>query len=156
MKNKIEYLDYTFSDVKIASGSMGQECSLPISSIGIDTLEIEVKCQDPSIINFVQNTPITYFHRSRQMGMFYVQSITRIGPERYTIYGISSVGRLDQRQHYGGIYNGENDCLGHLWQYPFYNQKLPCKDQALWLAPHSLCTREPRSSPFCRWSQSLH
>lgn len=107
MRNRVEYLSYVFTDVKISKGSLGQECSLPISSIGIDTLEIEVKCQDPSIINFVQNTPITYFHRSRQMGMFYVQSITRIGPDRYTIYGISSVGRLDQRQHYGGIYTGE-------------------------------------------------
>lgn len=107
MRNRVEYLSYVFTDVKISKGSLGQECSLPISSIGIDTLEIEVKCQDPSIINFVQNTPITYFHQSRQMGIFYVQSITRIGPDRYTIYGISSVGRLDQRQHYGGIYTGE-------------------------------------------------
>lgn len=107
MRNRIEYLDFAFTDVKIASGSMGMECSLPISSIGIDTLEVDVKCLDPSITNFVQNTPITYFHRGRQMGVFYVQTITRIGPERYTIYGISSVGRLDQFQHYGGIYTGE-------------------------------------------------
>lgn len=107
MRNRIEYLDFAFTDVKIANGSLGMECSLPISSIGIDTLEVDVKCLDPSITNFVQNTPITYFHRGRQMGVFYVQTITRIGPERYTIYGISSVGRLDQRQHYGGIYTGE-------------------------------------------------
>lgn len=107
MRNRIEYLGYDFTDVKIVSGSFGQETSLAASSLGIDTLQADVKCTDPSITAFVQNTPIRYFHRERQMGVFYVQSITRIGPDRYTIYGISAVGLLDQWQHYGGIYTGQ-------------------------------------------------
>lgn len=107
MRNRIKYLDYAFTDVKIAAGAFGQETSLAVSSLGIDTLQADVKCSDPSITDFVQNTPIYYFHRERQMGVFYVQSITRIGPNRYTIYGISAVGLLDQWQHYGGIYTGQ-------------------------------------------------
>ena len=107
MRNQIVYLDYTFTDVKITAGSLGLECSLPSSSIGIDTLEATVKCDDPTIINFVQNTPMTYFYRGQQKGVFYLQSVTREGPDRYTLSGVSAMGLLSQMEHKGGLYTGE-------------------------------------------------
>ena len=107
MRNQIVYLDYTFTDVQISAGSLGLECSLPSSSIGIDTLEATVKCSDPSIIAFVQNTPMTYFYRGQQKGVFYLQSVTREGPDRYTLSGVSAMGLLSQMEHKGGLYSGE-------------------------------------------------
>lgn len=107
MRNRITYLGWTFEDTQIESGTLALEESLDIRTLGTDTFEVAVKCADASITGFAQNTPVTYFRNSSQLGVFYVQSITRAGVDLYTISAISSVGRLAQRQHYGGIYTGQ-------------------------------------------------
>lgn len=106
MRNQITYLDYSFADVKISKATIGAEQSLPMSTLGIDTLEADVKCTDASIVIFTQNTPINVYRRGRHRGIYFLQDITRIGPDRYTLSAISSVGRLEQSLYYGGVYNG--------------------------------------------------
>lgn len=107
VKNKIVYGQWVFSDVKIASGNENREQSLDGTSLAIDTLEVEVKCADPSITQFVQNAPMTFFHRDRQRGIYYLQSVERVSPDHYVLFGITALGLLSQRKHKGGIYTGQ-------------------------------------------------
>lgn len=106
MSNIVTYLGQTYNDVKISRGTITTEMSLPISSLGIDTLEIELR-STTDLTDFEQNTPVIYFHNGKQIGVFFVQNVTRIGVDQYEINAFSSVGRLDQILHYGGIYTGQ-------------------------------------------------
>lgn len=107
MKNTITYKGYSFSDVSIKTAYIGEEMSLPITSLGIDTLEAEVVCDDPTIVNFRLNDPVIYYRTDTPTAVYFVQGITRSGVDRYIISAVSSLGRLEKAQHYGGIYNGD-------------------------------------------------
>lgn len=107
MSNQLVYGKYSFSDDNIESGNVILETDLSASSLAYDILSATVICQDRSIVNFTQNTPMTYYVSGRQAGTFYVQSIQPSGYRLYTITGISAVGRLTQMPHTGGLYTGE-------------------------------------------------
>lgn len=123
MRNKLVYGTWVFEDVKISSGTIGQETSLPSSALAIDTFEAEVKCPWPSIQIFTQNAPVEYFHRGKKVGVYYVQNITRVAPNLYAISAISTLGLVAQHDHHGGIYTGQTvqevvaDICGNI---PFY------------------------------------
>lgn len=105
--NKLIYKTWTFEDDQVKSGSCYLETSLPASSLGINTLEVVVKCADASIADFAQNDPVTYFYKGNQRGIYYIQSVERIGPDRYTLTAVSALGLLAQKRHPGGIYTGQ-------------------------------------------------
>ena len=105
--NKLIYKTWTFEDDQVKSGSYYMETSLPSASLGINTLEVTVKCSDPTIATFAQNDPVTYFYKGDQRGIYYIQSVERIGPERYTLTAVSTLGLLAQKRHPGGIYTGQ-------------------------------------------------
>lgn len=107
MRNKVTYRSWVFKDPKISVSTVGLEQSLPINTLGIDTFDVEVKCNDKSILQFNQNEPINWYHRRRQMGIYYVQSVKRISADHYTIASISTLGLLEQRDFLGGIYTGQ-------------------------------------------------
>lgn len=105
MRNQIVYKSWTWDDDNITYTRLNKEVSLPVSSLAIDTLQGEVVCDDPAILDFQQNDPLLVFHRGKQTGFFYLQGVTRTGPDRYQIEGISPVGRLAQMEHRGGKYD---------------------------------------------------
>ena len=105
--NKLIYKDWTFEDDQVKSGSYYLETSLPSASLGINTLEVTVKCSDPTIATFAQNDPVTYFYKGAQRGIYYIQAVERIGPDRYTLTAVSTLGLLAQKRHPGGIYTGQ-------------------------------------------------
>ena len=105
--NKIVYGQWTFTDGQIYQGSVYLAMSLISDSLEANTFEATVECPDKSILDFARNTPLTYFNRGRQIGIFYVQSITRNGPTHYTISATSAIGMLIEGLHYGGIYTGQ-------------------------------------------------
>ena len=107
MRNEIRYSKWVFSDALVATGDEHRERALDASALGIDTLEAEVQCQDPSIAQFAQNAPMTYLYRGRQRGTYYLQHVERVGPDRYVLSGVSALGLLSQRGHVGGIYTGQ-------------------------------------------------
>lgn len=107
MRNKVTYRNWVFKDPKIAFGTVSLEQSLPLTELGIDTFEAEVKCRDKSILDFEQNEPVHYFHRKQQVGIYYVQAIERVSPDHYAISSISTLGLLEQMNFYGGIYTGQ-------------------------------------------------
>ncbi len=107
MRNKIEYSSRTFNTVNIKSVNIRLASSLISRQLEANSITAVVKTPDNTIQNFVRNTPMRYYHKGRQRMLAYVQSIDRIGPELYQIYGTSAIGLLMERGHVGGIYNGQ-------------------------------------------------
>lgn len=106
-RNKIIYGPWTFTDDQIQEASAYLSTSLISDSLEANTFEATVECADKTILEFERNTPLTYFNRGWKVGIFYVQSITRIGPTSYTISATSAIGMLIEGMHYGGIYTGQ-------------------------------------------------
>ena len=106
-RNTIVYSKWTFTDDDIHSGNMYLAMALMSDALEANTFTATVECADRSIINFERNTPLTYYYKGQQRGIFYVQSITRDGPTTYTISATSAIGLLLESLHYGGIYTGQ-------------------------------------------------
>lgn len=105
--NRIIVGIYEFEDDDILNGNCYIENDLTSSSLSINTFDAEVRCTDPALSNTAKNEKLTYFHNNAQTGVFFVQSVSRIGTDRYKLSAVSAMGLLDQRQHYGGIYTGQ-------------------------------------------------
>lgn len=107
MRNKIEYAGHTFTTSDIKSVNIRLASSLISRQLEANSITAVVETGDESIQNFVRNTPMRYYYRDRQRFLAYVQSVDRIGPRAYQIYGTSAIGLLMERGHAGGIYNGQ-------------------------------------------------
>ena len=108
-KNKIVYASYIFSDddETLRSGNEYQITSLIADELQADTIELEVKCSDKDIVVFTENAPLQYYRENLLRSTYYVQSIKRIGDDKYTISADSAMGLLMKRLHVGGIYTGQ-------------------------------------------------
>lgn len=105
--NSIIYGDRTFTNLDVKEGRTTSERS-PIGDVlTIDTLEFDVVSEDTTLTDFIRNTPLTFFHDGNQMGIFYVQKISRTSINTYHFTCTSTVGLLDETYHDGGIYTGE-------------------------------------------------
>lgn len=105
--NKIIYLDKEFSATDVTSGNLYQARSLIAASQEIDTFGFDINSDDTTLTDFIRNTPLTFFHDDEQMGIFYVQKISRTSINTYHFACTSTVGLLDETYHDGGIYTGE-------------------------------------------------
>lgn len=105
--NKIIYLDKEFSATDVTSGNLYQARSLIAASQEIDTFGFDIDSDDTTLTDFIRNTPLTFFHDDEQMGIFYVQKISRTSINTYHFACTSTVGLLDETYHDGGIYTGE-------------------------------------------------
>ena len=106
-RNKIIYGRWSFTDDDIHSGNVYLTISLMSDALEANTFSATVECADREILDFERNSPLTYYSRGRQIGIFYVQSITREGPTTYSISATSAIGLLIEGLHYGGIYAGQ-------------------------------------------------
>lgn len=107
ISNRIEYLDHVFEGQAIKRGNPYYARSLTSSSLEIDSFDFEVLSSDTTLTKFVRNTPLTYYHDDVQMGIFYVQKISRTSINTYRFECTSTIGLLDESYHNGGIYTGE-------------------------------------------------
>ena len=105
--NKILYLDKVFTATDVKSGNMYQARSPIAASQEIDTFSFDVYSENTTLTEFIRNTPLTYFHNDEQMGIYYVQKISRKSINAYHFACTSTVGLLDETYHDGGIYTGE-------------------------------------------------
>lgn len=105
--NKIIYLDKEFSATDVTSGNLYQARSPIAASQEIDTFSFDVDSEDTTLTEFIRNTPLTYFHNDEQMGIYYVQKVSRTAINTYHFACTSTVGLLDETYHDGGIYTGE-------------------------------------------------
>lgn len=108
-KNKIVYASYIFSDddETLRNGNEYQITSLIADELQADTIEFEVKCNNKDIVVFTENAPLQYYRENILRSTYYVQSIKRIGGDKYTISADSAMGLLMKRLHVGGIYTGQ-------------------------------------------------
>lgn len=107
MKNKIVYDGRTFEATDIKSGQIHLASSLPSMKLEPNTFTAVVKSEDKSLTEFTRNTPLYYYHQERLVCISYVQTVDRIGPNKYKFYGTSAIGRLIEQPHTGGIYTGQ-------------------------------------------------
>lgn len=107
MKNKIVYDGRTFEATDIKSGQIHLASSLPSMKLEPNTFTAVVKSEDKSLTEFTRNTPLYYYYRERLVCISYVQTVDRIGPNKYKFYGTSAIGRLIEQPHAGGIYTGQ-------------------------------------------------
>lgn len=105
--NKILYLDKVFTATDVKSGNVYQARSPIAASQEIDTFNFDVYSEDTTLTEFIRNTPLTYFHNDEQMGIYYVQKVSRTAINTYHFACTSTVGLLDETYHDGGIYTGE-------------------------------------------------
>ena len=76
--NYFEYETWTFTQDLVESGNLYRSRDLLSASLEVDTLNITVECNDPSIVNFRRNAKLTRYFNGAQDGIFYVQSIKRV------------------------------------------------------------------------------
>lgn len=107
MKNKIVYDGRTFTPADIKSGSIHLAASLLSQRLEANTFSAVVKSEDTTLTNFTRNTPLYYYHKDRLVCITYVQTVNRIGPDKYKFYGTSAIGRLIEQPHAGGVYTGQ-------------------------------------------------
>ena len=106
--NQIIYSKWVFEDDDIRSAQIYRATSLIADSLEPNTLNATVRCSDSSILEFEQDTRLTYVHSTDLPAYFYIQDITRTGPDEYALSAMSAIGRLIHgEQHYGGIYTGQ-------------------------------------------------
>lgn len=108
--NEIRYKGVTYAtdqDIWASSGELYETKALKCDSLEANTLSVTVSDSDRSIMAFKKNDKVEYWRDGKLMGIFYLQSVQRVGPEAYTLYAFSAVGLLMTRSHPGGIYTGE-------------------------------------------------
>lgn len=88
-------------------GVLGEYKELRADALEADTLDITVLSESGTIRNFKKNDKIEYFRSGSRVGVYYLQSVTRVGPKLYTLSALSAVGLLIVRPHRGGIYTGQ-------------------------------------------------
>lgn len=88
-------------------GVLGEYKELRADALEADTLDITVLSESGTIRNFKKNEKVEYFRSGSRVGVYYLQSVTRVGPKLYTLSALSAVGLLIVRPHRGGIYTGQ-------------------------------------------------
>ena len=88
-------------------GVLGEYKELRADALEADTLDITVLSESGTIRSFKKNDKVEYFRSGSRVGVYYLQSVTRVGPKLYTLSALSAVGLLIVRPHHGGIYTGQ-------------------------------------------------
>lgn len=95
------------ASIQVPSGTLYEVKELKSDSLEANSLSITVISSDTSILKYKKNDKVEYFRDGKRKGIFYLQSVKRVGPNDYSLYGLSALGRLSQMKHVGGIYTGE-------------------------------------------------
>lgn len=88
-------------------GILGEYKELRADALEADTLDLTVVSESGTIRNFKKNDKVEYFRAGLRRGVYYLQSVTRVGPKLYRLSALSAVGLLIARPHRGGIYTGQ-------------------------------------------------
>lgn len=114
--NKIVYNGLTFDDTgtgdgKLLDGSFYVENSLAHDELSVDTLKFRVRyplsdTPDDSLVKLDYGTECAYYHDDILFGNYYHVKTSRISRFEYELEFQSSIGLLDDTNHYGGLYQG--------------------------------------------------
>lgn len=107
MTDAINYKTWSFTGPTLQSVHYHKSASLAAAALDVNTLTAVVKCTDAAILDFAQDDPVIHTRGGSQISLSYVKEIKRMGPSRYSITTMSSVGRLTRIGHRGGVYDGD-------------------------------------------------
>ena len=105
MRNTLTYNGMTFENARIKAAEMAVDTSLNQRTLDVDTMHATVK-SEIALTTFQQNTPVRFLRGGSQYALWYLSQITRVAPQLYELSMISSLGRLSQMEHRGGVYSG--------------------------------------------------
>lgn len=108
--NEIRYKGVSYAtddDIKVPSGILYEVKALRSDSLEANSLTVTVFSNDKAIMGFAKNDKVEYFRDGRRVGVYYLQTVERVGSAAYTLSALSALGRLITMLHVGGIYTGQ-------------------------------------------------
>ena len=108
--NEIRYKGVSYAtddDIKVPSGILYEVKALRSDSLEANSLTVTVFSSDKAIMGFAKNDKVEYFRDGRRVGVYYLQTVERVGSAAYTLSALSALGRLITMRHVGGIYTGQ-------------------------------------------------
>lgn len=108
--NEIRYKGVSYAtddDIKVPSGILYEVKALRSDSLEANSLTVTVFSNDKAIMGFAKNDKVEYFRDGRRVGVYYLQTVERVGSAAYTLSALSALGRLITMRHVGGIYTGQ-------------------------------------------------
>lgn len=108
--NEIRYKGVSYAtddDIKVPSGILYEVKALRSDSLEANSLTVTVFSNDKAIMGFAKNDKVEYFRDGRRVGVYYLQTVERVGSDAYTLSALSALGRLITMRHVGGIYTGQ-------------------------------------------------
>ena len=108
--NEIRYKGVSYAtddDIKVPSGILYEVKALRSDSLEANSLTVTVFSNDKAIMDFAKNDKVEYFRDGRRVGVYYLQTVERVGSAAYTLSALSALGRLITMRHVGGIYTGQ-------------------------------------------------
>lgn len=108
--NEIRYKGVSYAtddDIKVPSGILYEVKALRSDSLEANSLTVTVFSNDKAIMGFAKNDKVEYFRDGRRVGVYYLQTVERVGNDAYTLSALSALGRLITMRHVGGIYTGQ-------------------------------------------------
>ena len=108
--NEIRYKGVSYAtddDIKVPSGILYEVKALRSDSLEANSLTVTVFSNDKAIMGFAKNDKVEYFRDGRRVGVYYLQTVERVGSNAYTLSALSALGRLITMRHVGGIYTGQ-------------------------------------------------
>lgn len=107
MDTTIQYLNYEWTNTNILSASALIDTSLNQRSLDVDTMTVRIKSEN-DLTSFQQNTPVRIFRGGSQYALWFLSGVSKVSSDIYELYLISSLGRVSQLSHKGGIYGSSN------------------------------------------------
>ena len=133
MRNTFTYQGLIFDDDRLAAMQAAVDTSIDGRELNVDTMELTVQTgalaggfftasrkrfltksgarfsvgSVATLDNWSQADPIRFLRGGSQYQLWYPRKIKRVGPNRYGISATSSLGRLTQMEHRGGVYFGQ-------------------------------------------------
>lgn len=108
--NEIRYKGVSYAmddDIKVPSGILYEVKALRSDSLEANSFTVTVFSNDKAIMGFAKNDKVEYFRNGRRVGVYYLQTVERVGSDAYTLSALSALGRLITMRHAGGIYTGQ-------------------------------------------------
>lgn len=108
--NEIRYKGVSYAtndDIKVPSGILYEVKALRSDSLEANSFTVTVFSNDKAIMGFAKNDKVEYFRDGRRVGVYYLQTVERVGSAAYTLSALSALGRLITMRHVGGIYTGQ-------------------------------------------------
>ena len=110
MRNELTYRGRAYDDDALQLPSMAVDTSLNGRVLDVDTMQVTIQ-QPKSAGAFNpdvdQSLPVPFLRGGSQQSLWYASSVTHVGEAFYLLGLTSSLGRLLQMEHRGGVYSGE-------------------------------------------------